>query len=129
MSAIRETGFGDKHSTNNPGILENDNTPNNSDSGILENDKVGSRGDEEGAGTRGSCENMAGDTDGLTRNVGSSSSCSGRARGGDGGDKQSLPLPVVRMRHLLAAARSAATRPGVTADMIAGYRLFEAGVR
>lgn len=143
MSAIRETGFGDNRSTNNSRILENgnapnksnggtpgnDNTPNNGDSGIMENDQIGRRGNEEGARARGNCHNIPDDTDGWSRNTGNSSGASRRAWRGEGENKQPLLLSMVRMRHLLTAARSAATRPGVSAKMVEGYRLFAAGLR
>lgn len=43
-------------------------------------------------------------------------------------DVSDLKHITMKMKHLMAAAGDSAARPGVTADMIAGYERFAAGL-
>lgn len=58
---------------------------------------------------------------------GNETSYSKRNFGGDCGGGCATEATVT-MRHLLAAATVSAARPGVTADMIAGYDRFASGL-
>lgn len=49
-------------------------------------------------------------------------------RRSDKGSVSDLNHVTVKMRHLMASTRDSAARPGVTADMIAGYERFAAGL-
>lgn len=52
-----------------------------------------------------------------------------RNRGGvSDGAVQHHQQAIVKMWHLLEASKAAAARPGVTAEMVAGYERFAAGV-